>query len=40
MKANTVDPVQTPHFAASELGLHCLHNTLKEVSGLNGSIKG
>ena len=24
--ANSVDPVQTPRFAASEMGLHCLHN--------------
>ena len=23
-----------PHLAASELGLHCLHNTFKRVSGL------
>ena len=23
-----------PHFTASELGLHCLHNTLKRISGL------
>ena len=24
LKANSVDPDQTPHSAASELGLHCL----------------
>ena len=24
LNANTVDPDQTPHFAASDLGLHCL----------------
>ena len=26
--ANTVDPEQTPHFVASDLGLHCLPMTL------------
>ena len=31
---NSVDPDQTPHLAASDLGLHCLHNTPKLVSGL------
>ena len=30
--ANTGDPDQTPHFAASDLGLHCLPITLLEVS--------
>ena len=34
-----VDPDQMPHFAASELGLHCLHNTQKWVS-LGSIIKG
>ena len=29
-----VDTDQMPHFAASELGLHFLHNTLKQVWGL------
>ena len=29
--ANSVDPDQTPHFAASELGLHCLHMSPKGV---------
>ena len=29
-----VDPDQIPHFAASELGLHCLLNSPKGVSGL------
>ena len=32
MEANSVDPDQMPHSAASELDLHCLHNTPKEVS--------
>ena len=31
---NSVDPDQMPHCAASDLGLHCLHNTPKWVSGL------
>ena len=30
---NSVDPDQMPQLAASELGLHCLHNTPKQVSG-------
>ena len=32
--ANSGDPDQTPHFAASDLGLHCLPNTLLGVSRL------
>ena len=32
--ASSVDPVQTPHPAASELGRHCLNNTPKGVAGL------
>ena len=24
LRADNIDPVQTPHFAASDLGLHCL----------------
>ena len=32
--ANSVDLVQAPHFVASELGLHRLHNTSKWVSDL------
>ena len=31
---NSIDPDQTPHFAASELGLHCLQNTPKLVFSL------
>ena len=34
MKTNSVDPDQMPHLVASELHLHCLHNTPKQVSGL------
>ena len=30
--ANTVDPDLTPHYVASELGLHCLPMTLLPVS--------
>ena len=30
--ANSGDPDQTPHSAASDLGLHCLPNTLLGVS--------
>ena len=30
--ANTVDPDQTPHNVASDLGLHCLPMTLLRVS--------
>ena len=30
--ANTVDPDQTPHYVASDLGLHCLPITLLLVS--------
>ena len=29
---NTVDPDQTPHDVASDLGLHCLPITLFQVS--------
>ena len=32
--ANSEDPDQTPHSAASDLGLHCLPNTLLRVSWL------
>ena len=28
MLANNVDPDQTPHYVASDLGLHCLPMTL------------
>ena len=31
---NSVDPDQMLHFAASNLGLHCLNNTPKQVSCL------
>ena len=34
MLANTVDPDQTPHDVASDLGLHCLSMTLLRVSRL------
>ena len=30
--ANNVDPDQTPHSVASELGMHCLPMTLLRVS--------
>ena len=33
--ANSGDPDQMPHSAASDLGLHCLPNTLSGVSRLN-----
>ena len=32
--ANSGDPDQTPHFAASDLGLHCLPSTLLQVARL------
>ena len=32
--ANSEDPDQTPHSAVSDLGLHCLSNTLLGVSRL------
>ena len=32
MLANTVDPDQTPHHVASDLGLHCLPMTFLRVS--------
>ena len=34
--ANTVDPDQTPHNVASDLGLHCLPMTLFTGFQLNG----
>ena len=30
---NNVDPGQTPHYVASDLGLHCLPMTLLRISG-------
>ena len=33
--ANSGGPDQTPHSAASDLGLHCLPLTLLEISRLN-----
>ena len=36
--SNNVDPDQTPHNVASDLGLHCLPMTLLRVSGKNGII--
>ena len=35
MSANSADPVQTPPVAASELGLNCLHVTLKRIPDVN-----
>ena len=35
MLANTVDPDQTPHNVASDLGLHCLPVTLSGLPGKN-----
>ena len=32
--ANSEDPDQTPHFAASDLGMHCLPVTILGVSRL------
>ena len=37
--ANTGDPDQTPHFAVSDLGLHCLPTTLLGVSRLQWIIQ-
>ena len=37
--ANILDPDQTPHHVASDLGLHCLHMTLLRIPGKNGLIK-
>ena len=34
----TADPYQTPHFVASDLGLHCLSMTLYGFPGKNGLI--
>ena len=34
--ANTVDPDQTPHYVASDLGLHCSPITLYGFPGKNG----
>ena len=34
--ANSEDPDQMPHSTASDLGLHCLRNTLLGVSDYNG----
>ena len=36
INANSVDPDQMPHSAASELGLHCLPNTFWEFPERNG----
>ena len=36
--ANTVEPDQTPHYVASDLGLHCLPITLYGFPGKNGLI--
>ena len=35
--ANSADPVQTPHNAASELGLHCLLTEIPERGVGSGS---
>ena len=37
-EGNSVDSDQTSPFAASELGLHFLHDILKRESGLKGLI--
>ena len=37
--ANSGDPDQTPHYAASDLGLHCLSVTLLGVSRLKWAKK-
>ena len=37
--ANSVDPDQTPRFAMSDLGLHCLSMSLLGTLGINGLIK-
>ena len=34
LKTKSVDPVQTPHLAASELGLNCLQVSPERVSSL------
>ena len=34
LPASSIDPNKMPQLAASKLGLHCLHNTLKQVCGL------
>ena len=36
MLANNVYPIQTLHYVASDLGLHCLPMTLYGFSGKNG----
>ena len=36
LNANSVDPDQTPHFAASDLGLHCLSMSFYDTPGING----
>ena len=33
--ANSIDPDQTPHSAASDLGLHCLSVSLYGTVGIN-----
>ena len=38
MLANNVDPDQTPHYVAPDLGLHCLPMTLYGFPGKNGLI--
>ena len=32
--ANSVDPDHTPHYVASDLGLHCVPMTFLQVYGL------
>ena len=34
--ANSEDPDQTPHYVASDLGLHCLPIPFYRVPGKNG----
>ena len=40
MLADSVNPDQTQHYVASDLGLHCLFLTLLRVSGKSGLING
>ena len=36
LNANSVDPDQTPHSEASDLGLHCWQGPIYGTLGLNG----
>ena len=39
LNANSVYPDQTPHSAASDLGLHCLHMLFYGTLDINGLIR-